>query len=405
VQKELGITTILVTHDQEEAFAMGDRIGVMHLGRLLEAGRPAELYSRPATRFVATFLGAANLLLRRQSLNGTPLPPRHRRAGPATGTGPRREHEVVAVLRPEEVELVPSPETAVGHFLGRGQVEEIVFTGALERLRVRMPTDDPTPAIPGCVDCSTSVLLEVTRTQAEQRAFPLRTGQGVAIAARRIHVLPTPLSSFTVFAAGEGEAATLARHPWLNALATQMQTRIAARIEPPMAAPGADVVADPIVGVSVIATGAGCARQVDWLRANQAEEILCLSERVRAPARVLIYCATPAARRATLAVAASLLRHVPAEAIYVQILAAGEDAGPSATAVRALLDVRSEAKDAHGLDVRTELRFGEPADALLAELERDESGMLILGVDHEASLAPGLAALLDRPAAWPVLLV
>jgi sulfate transport system ATP-binding protein len=405
VQKELGITTILVTHDQEEAFAMGDRIGVMHLGRLLEAGRPTELYSRPATRFVATFLGAANLLLRRQSLNGTPLPPRHRRAVTAPGATRPREHEVVAVLRPEEVELVPAPEAAVGHLLGRGHVEEIVFTGALERLRVRMPTEDPVPAIPGCVDCTTSVLLEVTRTQAEQRAFPLRTGQGVAIAARRIHVLPTPLSSFTVFATGEGDAAALSRHPWLNTLATQMQTRIAARIEADLGAPEPGPATDSIVGVSVIATGPGCARQVDWLLANQAEEILCLSGRPRPPARVVIYCATAAARRATLAVAASLLRHVPAEAVYVQILPAGEAAGPPATAVRELLDVRSEAKDAHGLDVRTELRFGAPADALLAELERDESGMLILGIDHESGLTPGLAALLDRPAAWPVLLV
>src|SRR5437868_3756108 len=65
VQRELGITTVLVTHDQEEAFALADRIGVMNLGRLLEIGKPQELYARPATRFVATFLGAANLLLAR----------------------------------------------------------------------------------------------------------------------------------------------------------------------------------------------------------------------------------------------------------------------------------------------------------------------------------------------------
>jgi hypothetical protein len=55
--------------------------------------------------------------------------------------------------------------------------------------------------------------------------------------------------------------------------------------------------------------------------------------------------------------------------------------------------------------VRTELRFGEPGEALLAELERDESGMLILGIDHESGLTPEIAALLERPAAWPVLLV
>src|SRR5262252_2995451 len=70
VQRELKITTVLVTHDQEEAFALADRIGVMNLGRLLESGKPDELYARPATRFVATFLGAANLLLARQSKHG-----------------------------------------------------------------------------------------------------------------------------------------------------------------------------------------------------------------------------------------------------------------------------------------------------------------------------------------------
>src|ERR1700727_3814298 len=70
VQRELGITTVLVTHDQEEAFALADRIGVMNLGRLLEIGRPPELYARPATRFVATFLGAANLILARQTKDG-----------------------------------------------------------------------------------------------------------------------------------------------------------------------------------------------------------------------------------------------------------------------------------------------------------------------------------------------
>ena len=70
VQRELGITTILVTHDQEEAFAMADQIGVMNFGRLLETGKPQDLYTRPATRFVATFLGAANLVLARQASDG-----------------------------------------------------------------------------------------------------------------------------------------------------------------------------------------------------------------------------------------------------------------------------------------------------------------------------------------------
>ena len=87
IQRELGMTTILVTHDQEEAFALADRIGVMHQGRLLECGRPDDLYTRPQTRFVSTFLGAANLLLgyRVGGHRAIQLPGRHRRSGAARG--------------------------------------------------------------------------------------------------------------------------------------------------------------------------------------------------------------------------------------------------------------------------------------------------------------------------------
>src|ERR1044071_2236231 len=98
VQRELGVTTVLVTHDQEEAFALADRIGVMNFGRLLEMGSPDELYTRPQTRFVATFLGAANLMLGHQTRAGIYF---GNRAVPDGA----RSHEVVAVLRPEEVEL------------------------------------------------------------------------------------------------------------------------------------------------------------------------------------------------------------------------------------------------------------------------------------------------------------
>src|SRR5262245_36717836 len=107
VQRELGITTVLVTHDQEEAFALADRIGVMNLGRLLEIGRPDELYARPATRFVATFLGAANLLLALQTRSGIHFSANapYENYVPERRQGGGREHEVVAVVRPEEIEL------------------------------------------------------------------------------------------------------------------------------------------------------------------------------------------------------------------------------------------------------------------------------------------------------------
>src|SRR5262249_34005458 len=61
LQKELGVTLIFVTHDQEEAMAMSDRMAVMNAGRIEQAGTPADIYSRPRTRFVADFMGEINL--------------------------------------------------------------------------------------------------------------------------------------------------------------------------------------------------------------------------------------------------------------------------------------------------------------------------------------------------------
>src|SRR5512134_2936652 len=114
IQRELHITTILVTHDQDEAFALADRIGVMHQGRLLECGRPDDLYTRPATRFVSTFLGAANLLLGYRTSRGV----RFSSAPAASGDVPR---EVVAVLRPEEVELGVAEPEIKSNFVGHGK--------------------------------------------------------------------------------------------------------------------------------------------------------------------------------------------------------------------------------------------------------------------------------------------
>ncbi|MEW5985179.1 MAG: ABC transporter ATP-binding protein [Chloroflexota bacterium] len=77
IQRELAVTTILVTHDQEEAFELADHIGVMSFGRLLEVGTPQSLYQRPQTEFVATFLGTANLLVGQAHNGGVQLGAHH----------------------------------------------------------------------------------------------------------------------------------------------------------------------------------------------------------------------------------------------------------------------------------------------------------------------------------------
>ena len=62
MQRRLGVTTVMVTHDQEEALTMADRIVIMRDGRIEQVGAPAEVYQRPVSRFVAGFLGASNFL-------------------------------------------------------------------------------------------------------------------------------------------------------------------------------------------------------------------------------------------------------------------------------------------------------------------------------------------------------
>ena len=404
VQRELGITTVLVTHDQEEAFALADRIGVMNLGRLLEMGRPHELYTRPATRFVATFLGAANLILARQTKDGIRFgerPVNARIAAPVHGA---REHEVVAVVRPEEIEVAPTREALTSGYLAQGAVDEVLFTGALERMRIRLNGSAESLALAYSNGDGTPYL-EVTRTQHEQRAFQVTHGQTVSIGVRRVHVLPTPLSSFTVCAPNEALANAITQQPLLVELATRMKTRISARVEPQLGVPTAECGEGPLFpGTTVIASQPDVAHQAEWLLKRGADEVLVLPMNASPPHRVLIHWADESVRSATLAVSASVLRHVSAEAVYVGIM---PDMTPTAQrphGMRALLDARSEAQAVHGLEMRTELRFGEVSQELSRQLGETPGQMLILGVRDTVRLVERFGSLLES-ARWPVLIV
>jgi sulfate transport system ATP-binding protein len=404
VQRELGISTVLVTHDQEEAFALADRIGVMNLGRLLEVGKPQELYASPATRFVATFLGAANLILARQTKDGIRFgnaPVSAFAAGPLHGA---REHEVVAVVRPEEVEIAATREDLEAGYLTSGAVEELVFTGALERMRIRIDDGPDAPPLSNS-NGSGPALLEVTRTQHEQRAFEIETGQQVAIGVRRVHILPTPLSSFTACATSEALADALVHQPLLSELASRMKTRVSTRVEPKLGMPGATCETPTVFsGTTVIAAHSEVAYQAQWLLQRGAEEILVLPQNAIPPQRVLIHWAHESVRRATLAVSASILRHVSAEAIYIGILPTQTPAAQRPHGMRALLDARSEAQAVHGLEMRTELRFGDVSQELARQLSEMAGQMLILGIRGNKDLADRFGALFAE-SRWPVLIV
>jgi sulfate transport system ATP-binding protein len=400
VQRELGISTVLVTHDQEEAFAMADRIGIMNLGRLLEVGAPHDLYSRPATRFVATFLGAANLFLARSTPDGIQVGATTLAATSHTPGAP--EYEVVAVVRPEEVEVAPVREALSSRYLAQVVIDEVVFTGALERLRVRLTNGGQAP-LPAFAEGDASTALQVTRTRQAQRGVEVHPGQNVAIGVRRVHVLPTPLSSFTACAVSEALAEALTRQGLLAQIVARMKTRIAVRVEPQLGVPEALCQGeDSFVGTTVIASQGECAQRAEWLLRRGAKDLLVLPENAGTPQRVLIHWMGEAVRGATLAVSASVLRHLPAEAVYVGIVP-GDGAG-AGQGMRELLDARSEAQAAHGLEMRTELGFGDAAQELARRLAASAGQMLIVGVADLAGFGARFGALLEG-GQWPVLIV
>jgi putative spermidine/putrescine transport system ATP-binding protein len=111
IQRELGITFIFVTHDQEEALTLSDRIAVFHDGRIVQLGTPQDLYERPASRFVADFVGTSNLFDHERS---------------AALIGREGEHSI----RPEKLTLASRPASAPGEHSAEGTVVESIYVGS-----------------------------------------------------------------------------------------------------------------------------------------------------------------------------------------------------------------------------------------------------------------------------------
>lgn len=197
IQTELNITTIFVTHDQEEAFELADRLGVMNFGRLLEVGRPAELYQRPQTEFVATFLGTANLLVGEQAATGVNVGPLHFPL--KTDLTVTDSHRVQVLFRPEDVVLGPTPEALNAVVLGRGEVEQGTFVGAFERLRLRLPPiAGARPIAPTVPFGNSAIFVEASRAQEQAQRLPLPVGESVWVGVRRIHALAHPGLHFLI---------------------------------------------------------------------------------------------------------------------------------------------------------------------------------------------------------------
>jgi spermidine/putrescine transport system ATP-binding protein len=138
IQRDLGITFVYVTHDQEEALTMSDRVAVMNEGRVEQLGSPQEIYDTPASVFVAGFIGLANILPATvESADADTVTVRFPEGGGMTGRRNGREFRAgdpaTVVLRPERMRITSAaPDGAAGRINAR--VRAMVFQGAVTRV-------------------------------------------------------------------------------------------------------------------------------------------------------------------------------------------------------------------------------------------------------------------------------
>ncbi|PNY83132.1 Fe3+/spermidine/putrescine ABC transporter ATP-binding protein [Deinococcus koreensis] len=131
LQETLGITFVFVTHDQEEALVMSDRIAVMNRGRVEQLGRAEELYERPRTAFVANFLGSSNLIpgtVRELDATGATVQTVHGPLRTTHARGLTLGQDVTLSVRPEKLRMERDDETEGNEI--RARVDDIVYTGA-----------------------------------------------------------------------------------------------------------------------------------------------------------------------------------------------------------------------------------------------------------------------------------
>jgi len=183
LQKQVGITFLYVTHDQEEALTMSDRLAVMNHGRVAQLGTPEEVYNEPADAYVADFLGVSNLMDARVQPGGDGKGPCQLRMGDftleaaagrldATGT-------VKLAIRPERIHVEPYETTGANRV--PGMVERLVFLGSTTHVYVRLATG--------------STLQTLVRNDGAELPYSQGTAVSVAIPAEALRVLPDPAVS------------------------------------------------------------------------------------------------------------------------------------------------------------------------------------------------------------------
>jgi len=436
IQRELGMTTIFVTHDQEEAFELADRLGVMNVGRLLELGPPAELYEHPQTEFVATFLGTANLLVGQATQDGVRVGPLHfplRTEARQISATPR----VQVLFRPEDVVLAPTEDALVGPPLGQGEVEHSTFAGSFERIRLRLPALAQVrliaPAVPFGSD---ALLVEASRSPDQARHFPLRPGDRAWVGVRRIHALAHPGLSFLLVTDGSATAqaalavggqiarlsharTTILSHSrptdelaqllqtareQIGSGLPSLETRSAAG--PPTVAVLQETERQPY-DLVVLDTHPPYGMDLAEELLQTGEHHLLLVPRAQPTfARVLICVAAGEPGKDDVLFAGRLARHLGAEATLLSVLPAGGALAMARLRTERFLDAGVRTLGLLGVPAEALVRTGAVLDEIQAEMTAGGYDMLVLGAPLHGSDGRGvlagvvgqvISAMTDRP--------
>jgi ABC-type Fe3+/spermidine/putrescine transport system ATPase subunit/nucleotide-binding universal stress UspA family protein len=409
IQRRLGVATIFVTHDQEEAFDLADRIGIMSFGRLLEVGTPEELYQHPQTEFVASFLGSANLLLGNMTLEGVKLGKWYfptSREIQALGS----DRRVQVLFRPEDVALAPEAVVLDSPNLGQAEVEEISFAGAYERLRLRLP---PIPGVrpisPTVAFGTDSFLIDATRSPEQATRFPLHLGDKAWVGVHRIHALAHPGLNFLIVTDGSlrsraaialgGQIGRLA-HARVTLLGCgQPENALKFHLEEARKQLGSGLAAIETLTLPQSASQAiawavekrpydlvilGFGRQEDLHLAEEILEVgehhlLLVPQPQSAPGKALICIASGEPGKDDVLFAGRLVRHLSAEATLLSVLPPAAKDADLKRRIERFMEGGVRSLSLLGVPANTAIRSGLVPDEIQKEVQEHGYDLVVLG--------------------------
>lgn len=391
IQRELGVTTVFVTHDQDEAFELADRVGLLEDGRLIEAAAPRELYLRPQTDFGARFVGAANLFV--VSAGAEVL-----RGETRAATPPVQGRPFELLFRPEDVAVKDSPDALSWPLLGRAVVESTQFCGSFEKLRLRLPAIPGIRAIvPRPEFGSDTLVVEAHRSGHQARRYPLTAGSFAWVGVRRVHAVEHHALRFAVIddqssavAAACTFAASIARpaHADVTLLgsggslpsALGELTRLQRLTRPDDVDGWKTLFVERPVDLVVIGFDpASSNATLELLRKAGNQNLLIVPAEALTPQRALIAATPTEWGKTVVAFAARLMRHLKWPATLLTAVDNQTRSARDEQLARDFLSGGRRSLALMGLTAETQLADGKPDAAIETELARTPHGLLVLG--------------------------